>query len=98
MRRPAEIVTLRLRTIGRGPRPDLTRGLCITGEAVPERTVPVVLDGVRLDCPLYARESLPCGSSFAGPALVMEETATHIVRSGWRVQVDGRGNLRLERI
>jgi N-methylhydantoinase A len=96
-RRPAEIVTLRLRAVGCGPRPDLTRGLCITGEVVPERTVPVVLDGVRLDCPLYERERLPCGGSFAGPGLVVEETATHLVRPGWRVQVDGRGNLRLER-
>jgi N-methylhydantoinase A/oxoprolinase/acetone carboxylase beta subunit len=67
------------------------------GEAVPEQAVPVVLGGIRLDCPLYERERLPCGSSFAGPALVVEETATHLVRPGWTVQVDGRGNLRLER-
>jgi N-methylhydantoinase A len=96
-RRPTEIVTLRLRAVGRGPHPDLTRGLCIMGEAVPEQAVPVVLGGVRLDCPLYERERLPCGSSFAGPALVVEETATLLVRPCWSVQVDGRGNLRLER-
>ncbi|HXV19557.1 MAG TPA: hydantoinase/oxoprolinase family protein [Desulfuromonadales bacterium] len=95
--RPAEIVTLRLRAVGRGPRPDLTRGACRTGEAAPERTVPVVLDGRQIDCPTYERERLPCGSSFAGPALVVEETATHLVRVGWKAEVDGRGNLLLER-
>jgi N-methylhydantoinase A len=96
-RRPAEVVTLRQRAVGRGPRPDLTRGLCRSGEAVPEGTSPAVLDGVRLDCPLYERERLPCGGSFSGPALVVEETATHLVRPGWTARVDGRGNLLLER-
>jgi N-methylhydantoinase A len=97
-RRPAEVVTLRLRVVGRGPRPDLTRGACRSGEAVPERNVPVFLNGRRIDCPLYERERLPCGGSFAGPALVVEETATHLIRAGWKAEVDGRGNLRLERI
>jgi N-methylhydantoinase A len=96
-RRQVEIVTLRLRAVGCGPRPDLTRGVCRTGEATPERSVPVFLDGRRIDCPLYERAGLPCGASFAGPALVVEETATHLVRPGWRVEVDGRGNLMLDR-
>lgn len=96
-RRPAEVVTLRLRAVGRGPRPDLTRGVCLQGAAVPEQTVSLLLDGVRRDCPLYERESLPCGSRFAGPALVVEETATHLVRRGWGAKVDERGNLVLER-
>jgi N-methylhydantoinase A len=96
--RPAEVVTLRLRVVGRGPRPDLTRGACRSGEAVPERNVPVFLNGRRIDCPLYERERLPCGGSFNGPALVIEETATHLVRPSWTVQADESGNLRLERI
>ncbi len=95
-KRPTEVVTLRLRAIGRGPRPDLTKGTCRQGEASPERTVSMVLDGVHADCPLYGRERLPCGSSFSGPALVVEETATHLVRPGWTAEVDGRGNLLLE--
>jgi N-methylhydantoinase A len=96
-KRPAEVVTLRLRAIGRGPRPDLTRGRCHPGQAVPARTVAVALDGVQSSCPLYAREALPCGCSFPGPALVVEETATHLVRPGWTAKVDGRGNLLLEK-
>jgi N-methylhydantoinase A len=96
-RRPAEIVTLRLRAVGRGPRPDLLRGACRTGGAVPERTVPVVLDGRQIDCPTYEREHLPCGGNFAGPALVVEETATHLVRPGWSGIMDDRGNLVLGR-
>jgi N-methylhydantoinase A len=95
--RPLELVNLRLRAVGRGPRPDLTLGACREGEAIPSGSAPVVLDGEPRECPVYERESLPCGGAFAGPALVVEETATHLVRPGWEVRVDQRGNMVVEK-
>ncbi len=97
-KRELEIVTLRLRAVGRGPRPDLTLGRCAAGAVRPVRQVPVVVDGKAMEIPLYERDELPCGGSFAGPALVVEETATHLVRPGWRARVDERANLVLERL
>jgi len=91
--RPAEVVTLRLRAIGTGPRPDIARSGCVTGAAHPAGTVPLTVEGKAIDCPLYERDQLPCGGSFAGPALVVEETATHLVRPEWIAHVDMRGNL-----
>ncbi|WP_291316547.1 hydantoinase/oxoprolinase family protein [Desulfuromonas sp.] len=95
--RELEIVTLRLRAVGCGPHPDLTAGTCRRGEVRPAETVPVVLGGEVTPCPVYEREELPCGGEFPGPALVVEETATHLVAPGWRARVDGRSNLVLER-
>ncbi|MEZ4601321.1 MAG: hydantoinase/oxoprolinase family protein [Syntrophotaleaceae bacterium] len=95
--RELELVTLRLRAIGRGPRPDLTLGLCTAGEVRPAAVESLVIDGEERRCPIYERAELPCGSRFSGPALVVEETATHLIGIGWQVRVDQRGNLLLER-
>lgn len=95
--RQLEVVTLRLRAVGRGPHADLTHEGCRGGEVGPAERVPVVLAGEEIDCPVYERGTLPGGGAFAGPALVVEETATHLVAPGWRGRVDQRGNLLLER-
>ncbi|MDO3380189.1 hydantoinase/oxoprolinase family protein [Geoalkalibacter halelectricus] len=95
--RAVEVVTLRLRAIGRGPHPDITYGLCREGELRPLLSTPVHFAGHTSDWPVYAREELPCGARFSGPALVVEETATHLIAPGWRAGVDRRGNLLLDR-
>ncbi|MEZ4483578.1 MAG: hydantoinase/oxoprolinase family protein [Syntrophotaleaceae bacterium] len=95
--RELEIVTLRLRAVGRGPRPDLQHGLCGAGDFTPLAVEPLVVAGRERPCPIYQRSALPCGAGFPGPALIVEETATHLVNPGWRVQVDGKANLLLER-
>jgi N-methylhydantoinase A len=95
--REMELVTLRLRAVGRGPRPDLTLGLCATAEMRPAAVKSLVIGGEERPCPIYERGELPCGAEFAGPALVIEGTATHLIGIGWRVRVDDRGNLLLER-
>ena len=95
--RALEIVTLRLRATGRGPQPDLTHGICRAGTVRPVDIRPVVIDEERIDCPVYERAELPCEGELSGPALVAEETATHLVRPGWKGRVDGRGNLLLKR-
>jgi N-methylhydantoinase A len=95
--RELEIVTLRLRAVGRGPRPDLTHGVCAAGEVRPAATKSVVIGGEERPCPVYERVELPCGAIFSGPALVVEATATHLVGTGWLARVDERANLVLER-
>jgi N-methylhydantoinase A len=95
--RPLEIVTLRLRAVGPGPAPDLTRGRCPEGAVRAAETRPITFAGRQLPCPVFARDQLPCGGHLAGPALVVEETATHLVAPGWRGEVDARGNLLLEK-
>jgi N-methylhydantoinase A len=95
--RELEIVTLRLRAVGRGPRPDLTCGAVCDGQAQAAAQVPLVVAGEERVCPLYERERLPAGARLAGPALVVEETATHFIAPGWQGRVDARGNLILER-
>lgn len=46
---------------------------------------------------LYAREALPAGAVFNGPALVTEDQTTTVVPTGWRARVDGSGHLHLRR-
>jgi N-methylhydantoinase A len=96
--RRLEIVTLRLRAVGRGSHADLTHGICIEGEVRPMESVSMILDGRPIDCPVFERAQLPCGGELEGPALVVEETATHLIGEGWRGRVDARGNLVLERV
>jgi 5-oxoprolinase (ATP-hydrolysing) len=54
-------------------------------------------DGWR-NVPVYERASLPAGTRFAGPAVVVEANATTIVEPGWRAQVHASGTLLLTRI
>ncbi len=95
--RELEIVTLRLRAVGCGPRPDLQHGLCRAGDLAPLVVESLVVAGQERPCPVYQRSTLPCGTSFSGPALIVEETATHLVNPGWQVRVDDQANLLLER-
>jgi N-methylhydantoinase A/oxoprolinase/acetone carboxylase beta subunit len=46
---------------------------------------------------LFERESMPAGQRLAGPALVVEATATTWIAPGWRAVVTERGALLLER-
>ena len=47
--------------------------------------------------PVYAREHLPPGACFAGPAVVEQYDTTTFVAPGWSATVDGWGNLIVER-
>jgi len=66
-----------------------------TPEALCSR--PVYMDGRWQDTPVYARATLAPGVSIKGPALVVEDNATSVVRPEWRLSCDELGNLTLER-
>jgi 5-oxoprolinase (ATP-hydrolysing) len=46
---------------------------------------------------LYDRANLAVGDRIAGPALIIDPTATTVVEPGWQAEVDGHGNLILTR-
>ncbi|SLN60598.1 Acetophenone carboxylase gamma subunit [Pseudoruegeria aquimaris] len=60
--------------------------------------IPVTFGGVRHDTPVLRRETLPAGTRVTGPAIITEATGTNVVEPGWAAEVDGFGNLVLERI
>ena len=55
------------------------------------------LAGVREPVPVWSRNDLYDGQTFAGPALVTETVATTWLPAGWQCRVDPLGNLLLER-
>jgi N-methylhydantoinase A len=48
----------------------------------------VWFEGNGLDTPVYARDDLPCGFSFQGPAIVEQVDATTVVPPGASAEVD----------
>jgi N-methylhydantoinase A len=53
--------------------------------------------GKRYEAAIYRREALEPGVKFAGPALVVEYSATTVVPPGCECGVDGRKNLIIKR-
>jgi N-methylhydantoinase A len=95
---PVEIVSLRLESLGRTPKPALQL-------REPEAQRPPRSRAHRevhfagagaLSCPIFARESLPPGAELAGPAVIEGRESTALLPPGWRAEVDGAGNLILE--
>ncbi len=64
---------------------------------VPSRRTRMVVGGEPEDVPVYLRSELEAGHRFAGPAVVIEPTSTVVVEPGWQVEVNGMGDLLLER-
>jgi N-methylhydantoinase A len=94
---PVEIVTLRVRAVGRLRRlalPRLPRA-GRPGRARPTGRRPVYFAeaGGWLPCPVYARETLPVGATVAGPAVVEQLDATTVLAPGQRATVDVHGHL-----
>ncbi len=55
-------------------------------------------DGGWREVPLYRRAALAAGTHITGPAIVIEDTATTVVESGWRAEVGAEGGLILRRV
>ncbi len=91
--RAIEIVTVRVRGVGAVERPAWPRA--------PSATAPVStarIDGSRKRgaAPVYERARLAAGHRFAGPAIVVEETATTYLPRGARARVGKLGELWIE--
>jgi N-methylhydantoinase A len=101
--RDVELVTLRLRTTMKSPQANLatprvgTGALARAGRAKLDRLsaggVPVVLGGKKTTTSVYAREQLPSGKKYSGPAIITEYSATTVVPPGTPFWIDRAGNL-----
>jgi N-methylhydantoinase A len=96
--RAVEVVNVRARLVGASPKPSLPEsrgaGASVLAALVEHRAVQAA--GRRERTAIYDRAKLRAGNRFAGPAVVVEYSATTFVPSGWRGQVDAYENIVLE--
>lgn len=98
---PAELVNLRVKAVGRIPRPQIRKiGSAAGSNPRPKghRRVYDFLLGRWLECDAYERSALPAGAQIRGPVLIDEPTTTTVVRSGQSLTVDPLGNLVITRV
>jgi N-methylhydantoinase A/oxoprolinase/acetone carboxylase beta subunit len=64
----------------------------------PRSVRPVYFDeaGGFTPTPIFWRDDLPMGAALAGPAVVEQYDSTTLLHPGWRLVVDGTGNLMLQ--
>ena len=92
---PVEIVSYRLRGIGRVPPvklPRYKRGGLLLKDALRE-TRKARFDGVTLNTPVYQRDRLDVGVEFDGPAIIDQLDATTVVPPGQSARVDEFKNI-----
>jgi N-methylhydantoinase A len=92
VRRPVEVVTLRLRARGgrTSPPPDPPPRRRRRGARAMR---PVVFDGGPRPAAVVRRDDLAPGETLRGPAVVCEYSATTVVPPGWRLALDRAGGL-----
>ncbi len=92
---PVEIVSYRVRGIGKVPPVELPRFSRRGGALADARraTRPVRFDGETIDCPVYQREKLDVGLSFTGPAVLDQFDCTTVICPGQLARVDEWKNL-----
>jgi N-methylhydantoinase A len=92
---PVEIVSYRLRGVGRVPPVKLPtyrrQGLALK-DALRE-TRKARFGGITLDCPVYQRDRLDVGIRFEGPAIVDQLDATTVIPPGHSARVDEFKNI-----
>ena len=88
---PIELVTLRQRRIVPARRPELP-ALTMPAAAARPRQLRVWIDGWQ-EIPAWQRTELAPGQVLAGPALVLEDTATLLIRPEFSARVDAYGHL-----
>src|SRR5262245_4518370 len=99
-RAQVELVNLRVTAIGVLPKrampsTGMSMSSDVRGAVVGERSV--YFRGGATSVPVYARDRLASGMTFAGPAIVDQDDATCLIASSFRARVDGAHNLLLER-
>ena len=93
--RPVEIVTLRVQAVARTHKPRQSASKLRQGDAADARirSHRIFEDGVWRNGALYDRARLRPGERFAGPAIIVELSATTYLPRGWTASVDGFSNL-----
>ncbi len=90
-----EVVNVRLRAVGRTPRPELPYGDPCPDLPAPEPAgqAEIYLSGQSRACPVFERQTLHPGHAIAGPAVITQEDATTWLPPAWTAAVDGWYNL-----
>src|SRR5262245_872333 len=95
--RAVEIVSVRLRGVGRVEKPGLKRARSSSRyQPKPGRTALVWLGQRRKQIPVYNREELRPGAAIEGPAIIVEYGSTTLAPAGWKLRVDEWKNLALD--
>ncbi len=87
----AEIVNIRLVSIGLVDKPKIGMSASVDGDPILERRP--VWFGEWIECPVYRRDAMPAGSKVDGPAIVEEAGGTSVVPPLWRCEVAADGAL-----
>jgi N-methylhydantoinase A/oxoprolinase/acetone carboxylase beta subunit len=92
--RPAEVVTLRVKAIGRTDKPSLPR-MAPAAAAAPEPSAmrPAFFGGRQVDAAVHRMEDLPPGTAGSGPAILAGAQATTVVTPAFRFRIDELGNV-----
>jgi N-methylhydantoinase A/oxoprolinase/acetone carboxylase beta subunit len=93
---PIEVVNLRLRASAARPPIKPKRIAKAGGKLVPDSAASVILGAARRRVPVYARDRIGAGARIAGPAIVVELSATAYVAPEFTMRCDDFGNLHLE--
>ncbi len=97
--KPLVVEAVIVEAVGKPPDPgvrDTDEHVRITDDR-PVSTVRVHMQGRSHEAPVWRREGLRAGAEIAGPAVIVEATATTAVEPGWGARVDSKGNLILRR-
>jgi N-methylhydantoinase A len=92
---PVEIVSYRVRGIGKVPPVEMPR-FARAGTSLADArraTRRVRFDGVTIDCPVFQRDKLDVGLRFAGPAVLDQLDCTTVICPGQVARVDEWKNL-----
>jgi len=94
---PTELVSLRVRVIGKQERPPLgkTRGGVARPQVVRRKVYFEDIDEF-VECDSYIRSELPVGFSFNGPAIVFQTDSTSLIYSNQSATVDEYGSVIIE--
>jgi N-methylhydantoinase A len=97
--RVVEIVSVRLRGIGRTEKPAIkSAGRLNRVVAVPRRSSLIWLGEKRSRVSVYDRTELKAGAVIKSPAIIVEYGSTTLVPPAWGASVDRRYNLVLDRV
>ncbi len=95
---PVEIVSYRLRGVGRVPQVKLP-AYEPAGHKLNDALLEIRrarFNGETVDCPVYQRDLIDVGVSFAGPAIVEQLDATTVIPIGRQVRVDHFKNMLID--
>lgn len=95
---PVHVVNLRVSSARPAPDIRLAYAENRPHEAQASGTTQLYSGGAWQETRLYDRKALTPGATMTGPAIVIQDDTTLLITAGWRAEVDGFRNIRMEQI